>query len=1108
MWDEEGGMRGLGSIHRRLAVSCAVGAILVAVMGLLGYAPGMELLGSLRRGLIPMAPSTAISFILLGAVVLALVLRPPSGRNLLAFAGVSALVSLFGLLEVPGHFTGLDLNFEDAIVPNAGYLGEIPIARMSPATGAEFLLAGLGIIALVAGRRPEAGPRSGHIAGGLGSLVVGIGLVFCFSYFVATPLLYGQAATIPMALTTAIAFLLLGSAMVGAAGGDAFPTTAFVALKRNERPISTRQRLGYLAMVMVTACAMVMWIMTFILYRHEIQQQREMLLVTAQSQARLIESVAHHNAEVLGSNGDGSPNAEAYNATLSEVASAHGRYEGFGETGEFTLAVRDGDDIVFVMRHRLAHVDRPAPVAFQSVLAEPMRRALSGRSGTMIGLDYRGETVLAAYEPVAVLNLGIVAKVDMAEVRVPYIRSGLSAASIAILVIIGGMTLFLWIGNPIVERLKAQAGELKAQAGELKAEVEQRRQSESKLLAFMDSATEGFLVYDSDLKLTSINQHALKIFPAGSTEEDLKGKHMLEVAPILKESGRYEKYLEVLETGEPIHFENTVADPKFGERFLSIKAFRAGTSLAMIFTDVTEELLSAAALKESEEQLRRAVMNAPFPIMIHAEGGEVLRINNVWMELTGYSLDEMPTIQDWASRVLGEDTNGVHPALDAIFERNGIESDGVFAVRTKTGETMYWDFSSNPLGRLPDKRGLVISMAADVTERKRAEEEKSKLEEQLYQSQKLESVGQLAGGIAHDFNNLLTVINSYAEIANESLHQGDPLKTDIQQILGAGQRAALLTRQLLAFSRKQVMENEVIDLNEVVGNLERMLRRVIGEDVEFRTHLARRLCRVYTDAGQIEQVLMNLAINARDAMPNGGKLTIETAEVELDEEYVSRHPDASVGRHAMLVVTDTGIGMTAETKERIFEPFFTTKEKGRGTGLGLAMVYGIIKQSGGSIVVHSEPDHGTVFKVHLPATEIQTSESRREPQSRTRQGNETILVVEDEEAVRVLTGRILRSGGYQVVSAADGDRALFEFERLGLEIDLVLTDVVMPRMSGKHLADRLLEITPDLKVLFTSGYTDDTIVDHGVLEEGIHFIAKPFNSSLLLRKVRRVLDGV
>ncbi len=400
-----------------------------------------------------------------------------------------------------------------------------------------------------------------------------------------------------------------------------------------------------------------------------------------------------------------------------------------------------------------------------------------------------------------------------------------------------------------------------------------------------------------------------------------------------------------------------------------------------------------------------------------------------------------------------------------------------------------------------------IANAQLFSERVRAEQKAKSLEEQLRQSQRIEAVGQLAGGIAHDFNNLLTVIKGYSELLLIKLKEGDPIKGNIEEIHRASLRAADLTRQLLAFSRRQILEFKVLDLNSILPDLDKMLHRLIGEDIELVFLLSGHLGKIKSDAGQIEQVILNLAVNARDAMPSGGKLTIETANVELDETYARTHIGVKPGRYVMLSVSDTGVGMTPEVKEHIFEPFFTTKEKGKGTGLGLSTVYGIVKQSEGEIWVYSEPGHGTTFKIYLPRVEEEaTALPHGDDKGPLPRGSETILLVEDEPSVRGLAVQILRENGYRLLEAANGNEALRMAQEYAGEIHLLLTDVVMPQMGGKELANRLKTLRPGMKVLFTSGYTDDAIVHHGVLNSGIDFLQKPFSPETLAQKVREILD--
>ncbi len=373
----------------------------------------------------------------------------------------------------------------------------------------------------------------------------------------------------------------------------------------------------------------------------------------------------------------------------------------------------------------------------------------------------------------------------------------------------------------------------------------------------------------------------------------------------------------------------------------------------------------------------------------------------------------------------------------------------------------------------------------------------------------MDAVGRLAGGVAHDFNNILTAILSYAELGLEDLRPDDPLAQDLEEIRNAAVRARTLTRQLLAFSRQQVLAPRVLDLNQVVAEIDKMLRRLVGEDIEIAAALAPRLGAIRADPGQIEQVIVNLAVNARDAMPEGGQLTIETAEVELPEATARDLVTVPAGRYVMLAITDTGYGMDPETKSRLFEPFFTTKEPGKGTGLGLATVYGIVNQSGGFVWVYSEPGQGTTVKVYFPRVEEapQTAPPAAPADAEPQRGSETILLVEDEEAVRTIARLALTRRGYRVLVAANGGEALLAGERETGPIHLLLTDVVMPGMGGPELARRLAALRPAMKLLFMSGYADRAVARHGLIESGARFLEKPFTPESLLRKVRDVLGA-
>jgi signal transduction histidine kinase len=402
---------------------------------------------------------------------------------------------------------------------------------------------------------------------------------------------------------------------------------------------------------------------------------------------------------------------------------------------------------------------------------------------------------------------------------------------------------------------------------------------------------------------------------------------------------------------------------------------------------------------------------------------------------------------------------------------------------------------------------LLMRAIRYAIERHGADEVLRQREDQLRQAQKMEAMGRLAGGVAHDFNNLLTAILGYSEIILMRLGQDHALRSYAEQICRAAERAAALTRQLMAFSRRQMLQPKVLDLNAVVTDLEGMLRRLIGEDIELITVLTPALGRVKADPGQLGQVIMNLVVNARDAMPYGGKLLIETTNVELDAAYVRRRVDVQPGSYVMLAVSDTGQGMDAETQSRIFEPFFTTKAQGDGTGLGLATVYGIVKQSDGYIWVYSDPGLGTTFKIYLPQVEeVVMPPEPSAPATRPLQGLETVLVVEDEGEVRTLIGELLRQYGYTVLEARSGGEALLICEHHRGPIHLLVTDVVMPQMSGSELAERLTLLHPEMRVLYMSGYTNNAIAHHGVLKPGAAFLEKPFTPEALARRVRDMLD--
>jgi len=542
---------------------------------------------------------------------------------------------------------------------------------------------------------------------------------------------------------------------------------------------------------------------------------------------------------------------------------------------------------------------------------------------------------------------------------------------------------------------------------------------------------------------------------------------------------------------------STVRD---GAQDYLVKGQVDGNLLGRTIRYAFERKRTEAALRESEVSYRTLVERAPVGIYRSNPAGRFLAANAALVRMLGYDTLEEVQRLDMArdvyadpaerQRLLDRDsyTDREYDEVEAMWKRkDGLPLTvqlSIRAVRNVAAEVEYYE-----------------TIVRDVTEQRR-------LQAQLTQAQKMEAIGRLAGGIAHDFNNLLTAVFGYVDLLHEELAANTRAQQDLAEIRKAAERAAGLTRQLLAFSRQQVLEPVVLEPNGLLEDFEKMLRRVIGEDVNLRLTLGADVGNVRADPGQLEQVILNLAVNARDAMPTGGKLTIETANAELSEQYAEFHQAVVPGRYVMLAVSDTGVGMSPEVRAKAFEPFFTTKERGKGTGLGLATVYGIVKQSGGYVWVYSEPGLGTTFKIYLPQVDAPIDAAPRAAELEgTLAGTETILLAEDDELLRPLARNLLERLGYTVLAAANAEEALALVRKHAIPIHLLVADVVMPGESGRQLGRRLAELRPETRVLYVSGYTDEVIVHHGMLEPGLNYLQKPFTPGALARKVREVLDS-
>jgi two-component system, cell cycle sensor histidine kinase and response regulator CckA len=567
---------------------------------------------------------------------------------------------------------------------------------------------------------------------------------------------------------------------------------------------------------------------------------------------------------------------------------------------------------------------------------------------------------------------------------------------------------------------------------------------------------------------------------------------------------RIESIAAQMKTGLPLDYEHRVIRPDGSIRRLWSRCFpiadEAGNVKRYIGVaqDVTARWNAEEALKESREYLNQIINHVGDPIFVKDDRQKFVLVNDAMCELAGRRREELIGVsvdevlpQALAAAIGKQEQEILESGKECLIEES---IPGVFGkVHTMMSRKT----------RLIDKSGKkhIIGVLRDITEYKR-------LQVQFMQSQKMEAIGLLAGGVAHDFNNLLTVIKGYSELLMRKLTTSDSRRRDLEQIMSAGQQAVSLTAQLLAFSRKQILQPKVLSLNDSLDETGKMLRRLIGEDIDLVTMTQPGLGLINADPGQIQQILLNLAVNARDAMPQGGKLTIETANAEFDDAYARRHPIVKKGSYVMLSLSDNGIGMDDATQARIFEPFFTTKAQGEGTGLGLSTVYGIVKQSNGFIWVYSEVGNGTAFKIYFPRVQGGESDSNVEQKpKREYRGSETILVVEDDASVRELSCLILREQGYTVLSAPNGIEALDAARKYSGHIDLVVTDVVMPGMSGREFVLQLESSMPGIKALYVSGYADNAIVHHGMLDANLAFLQKPFDAESLARKVREVIEA-
>jgi PAS domain S-box-containing protein len=1031
---------------KRFAQITAGISILVGLLVLLGWALNLSPLKEIAPGLVSMKSTTALGFLLAGVSLWLSSREPVEGRNRRIARSCAAMVTMVGLLTCTEYLFSWNLGIDQLLFKDPG-TGLIvgPPGRMSPITALNFLLLGTALF-LIDLRRAR------WMVDALTCAAVLFSAMVLAGYLYGVPVLYAVWTYIAVALHTAVVFALLCAGILCAR-----PDRGLM------RVITSDTAGGIMARRLIPAALVVppmlgwfrLWGERAGLYGTSFG-----LAIFAISNVVVFVTLILWNARTL----------------FGMDADRKGALE----------ALRTNEEHL-----RLVVDHSPAGIAMLD--RDMMYLVASPRWMKDYGLGDRSVVGRSHYEVFPEISdqwkeihrRCLAGAVERNE------EDSFPRAD-------GTLDWVRWEIRPWHDR-RAKIGGIII-FSEL---ITERKRAEERFQATFEQAAVGIAHVAPDGRWLLVNQRLCDIL--GYTKEELLAKTLQDLTHPDDLQTALDHIRQILE--------GTIQTYSLEKRFFkkdqsivwisltrSLVRIPSGTPdyFITVIEDISRRKKAEEALKATEARLSSLSDANLIGILVADLQGQILDANAAFLKMIGYSKEEMASGKvPWAEMTPPEYRPFREQALSQLkatgvatpWEREYIRKDGsrVFAL---VGGSM-----------IKGSADTCVAFVLDLSERKR-------LEEQLRQSQRMEVVGRLAGGVAHDFNNLLTPIMGYSEIILSRLAENDPLREDLEEIRRSGARAAALTRQLLAFSRKQVLQPKVLDLNGLISDAAKLLRRLIGEDVTLHLSLEPASGRVKVDPGQLEQVLMNLAVNARDAMPRGGRLTIETANVQLDQGYASKHADVIPGPYVLVAVSDTGTGMDKETMSRLFEPFFTTKEKGKGTGLGLATVHGIIKQSKGHIWVYSEPGRGTTFKVYLPEEMDEISVEAATPSVQTTdRGTETILLVEDEEGLRGFAAKLLRLKGYTVLEARNGESALLISKNHAGAIDLVLTDVVMPGISGREVAKQLLASRPRMRVIYMSGYTENAIVHHGVLDAGTNLLEKPFTPDSLARKIRAVLES-
>lgn len=1084
---------------RKLSTLLASGAgvliITIGLLGLVGWYTHTLALIQVFPTFAPMQYNTALAFVLCGGGLTALV----HGRPQVAMSLASAVATI-GLLTLIQYVFGVHLGIDEIFFEHYETVQISDLGRMAPNTALCFSLASLALIMAAPCKKP------GHrvwVLGVFGVFVFSLSTLALFGYVTGVPSAYGWGQFPKMALHTSVGMVMLALGILTLAFRDSLAWSGAASEFALGQPEHDRRRIVVTSGGIMAVVSMAVGLTVIIeLYNAGLTTQRDRLTELVQSRAQMIESAARFEEP---------EGADALPTTLSQVLDDLEHSPGFGQTGEFTLARREGAEIVFIVTPPHGGPDFVERVDVGSPRAEPMQLALQGGVGTLVGLDYRSQRVIAAYLPLDSLGLGLVAKMDLAEVRAPFLRSALLTLAVAIgIIAIGACAIMVSIA-PLARRVETQANELYATNTELTLEAAAReesvkalRESEENLRTVFEAAeTVAFVTTDlggEDARVVGFSPGAENLF--GYTAEEIVGQKvaLLHTPELVRDFPAMQKALREGSRGYP---QEITLIPKSGERFpaiFTLHPHRNGAGALIGTVGVSVDITQRKYAEEQRNLLATAVEQAAEAIVIIDDSGNIEYVNPAFAAVTGYTRAEAVGMRSSALRS-GDQPQAFYDDMWKTLQ-DGHVWTGHLINKGKDGTVFEEEATISPVFNADGDIVNYVAVKRDVTR-------ETELEARLVQTQKMEAIGTLAGGIAHDFNNLLQIMLGYVDLAQTDIPPNSPALASLDEVVTAGRRATDLVGQILAFSRQSEQERRPVRLQSIFGEVLKLMRASIPTTIEIQHFIDPDCGVVLADATEVHQVAMNLCTNAYHAMrDDGGVLEIRLEEVYVDSESAARITGMNEGMTARLSVSDTGVGMDAPTVARIFDPYFTTKKIGEGTGLGLATVRGIVESCGGAVTVESKPDEGTLFEVYFPLAPSGTQgvgETAVEA-GELYLGGERLLLVDDEPMLVDQARMGLERLGYQVESRTSSIEALEVMRANPDRFDVIITDQTMPQMTGMELTRKLLQIRPELPVILCTGFSE-TVDEASAKASGIQkYVNKPVLPRDLAMAIREIID--